>query len=186
MNFYIADCHFGDAQVIAFSHRPFNSVEEMDEVMMKRWNQTVKTSDDVYIVGDLMYRTDDPEKYLRRLNGRLHLILGNHDRLLQEMPRIRSYFCEIAQYAVIQDHRHRIVLFHYPMLEWEGFYYGTWHIYGHIHNHPSLTQERIKQLPKALNCGADVVGFRPCTFDELVAINKRDASRSQYPQGAVH
>lgn len=183
--YYIADCHFGDEEVIRFSHRPFSTVEEMDETMIARWNRTVKVSDEVYIIGDLIHRCLEPEKYLERLNGHLHLILGNHDRCIEENPSLHRYFEEITTYAVVYDHHHRLVLFHYPMLEWDGYYYGTWHLYGHIHNHPSLTQERTKELPKALNCGADVVGYCPRTFDELVAINKRDCYRSERPQGAV-
>lgn len=185
MNYYIADCHFGDQDVIDFSHRPFGSVEEMDREMIRRWNRKVKVSDDVYIVGDLIHRTDDPRKYLDQLQGRLHLIVGNHDRPLLNDPAIRAYFVEITQYLILMDKTHRVVLFHYPMMEWDGYYYGTWHIYGHIHNHPSLTQERMKELHKALNCGADVTNFAPCTFDELVSINKRDCHRSKRPQGAV-
>ena len=60
MNYYIADCHFGDEQVIAYSRRPFHSLEEMDETMVKNWNKVVKDYDDVYIIGDLVSRSEDP------------------------------------------------------------------------------------------------------------------------------
>lgn len=185
MNYYIADCHFGDGRVIEFSHRPFSSVEEMDSYMLDRWNRTVNDSDDVYIVGDLIHRAEDPEKYLKKLKGRLHLIIGNHDSWIIKRPELEKYFVEINNYLVVKDRGHRIVLFHYPLLEWDGYYYGTWHIFGHIHNHPSLTSERIKVLDKALNCGADILGFQPVNFDDLVTINKRDDKREKRPQGSV-
>ncbi|MCI6157094.1 MAG: hypothetical protein SOW48_00760 [Peptoniphilaceae bacterium] len=185
MNYYIADCHFGDERVIDFCHRPFETVEEMDEFMISSWNRTVREWDDVYIIGDLMHRVAEPEQYLIRLKGRLHLICGNHDGIIRENPCLHTYFEEIADYLVIQDGRHRLDLFHYPLLEWDGYYYGTWHLYGHIHNHPSLTQERVRMLPKALNCGVDVIGYRPLCFDELVTANKRDCERSMRPQGSV-
>ena len=185
MNYYIADCHFGDEKVIAFSHRPFRSVEEMDATMIRNWNRVVHEWDDVYIVGDLVYRADDPEFYLKQLKGRLHLIVGNHDEKIKEEPRLRAYFVDVDNYAVVKDGGHRLVLFHYPLLEWDGFYYGSWHLFGHIHNHPSLTQERIRKLPKALNCGVDITGFMPLTFDELVSCNRRDCDRQKRPQGAV-
>lgn len=185
MIYYIADCHFGDEQVIQFSHRPFDNVSQMDSYMLKHWNRAVKDQDDVYIVGDLVHRASDPGKYLAQLKGRLHLIIGNHDRCILEEKDLHHYFVDIRDYMVIRDGHHRIVLFHYPMLEWDGYYYGSWHVFGHIHNHPSLTQEKIKDLPKALNCGADIVGFCPRTFDELVSINKKDAYRERRPQGAV-
>lgn len=185
MNYYIADCHFGDEKVIHFSYRPFETVEEMDAAMIRNWNRRINDWDDVYIVGDLIHRSEDPEYYLKQLKGRLHLIVGNHDRKLKEEGHLSKYFVEIAEYLVIRDGNHRLVLFHYPMLEWDGYYYGTWHVFGHIHNHPSLTLERASKLPKALNCGTDVIGYRPVTFDELVTCNRKDADRSKRPQGAV-
>lgn len=185
MNYYIADCHFGDEKVINFSLRPFTSVVEMDEAMIRNWNRTVHDWDDVYIVGDLIYRSECPEEYLKRLKGRLHLVCGNHDRQIKENPALREYFVEVTDYMVIKDGGHRLVLFHYPLLEWDGYYYGSWHLFGHIHNHCSLTQERAAILPKALNCGVDVTNFRPLTFDELVSANKKDSHRSKRPEGAV-
>lgn len=173
MKYYIADTHFGDEAVIGYSHRPFSSVKEMDEAMIQNWNAKVNDDDDVYIIGDLVYRTDDPLLYLDRLQGRLHLICGNHDRQVVDHPIGRERFTEIEEYAVVDDGRHRIVLFHYPILEWEGYYYGTWHMFGHIHNHPNPTQDYLKDFPKALNVGVDVVGFAPVTFDEAVEANRK-------------
>lgn len=185
MNYYIADCHFGDDQVIAYSHRPFHSLEEMDRTMVQNWNKVVGDYDDVYILGDLISRTKAPLSYLKQLKGRLHLVCGNHDASMLKDPACRDYFVEVANYMVVEDHKHRLVLFHYPLLEWDGYYYGTWHLYGHIHNHSSHNQEKAKSLFKALNCGADVVGFKPRTFDELVAINKKDRDREKRPEGSV-
>lgn len=172
MKYYIADLHFGDAAVIDYSHRPFRSVEEMDEVMIENWNERITDEDDVYIIGDLIYRSDEPLKYLNRLNGRLHLIQGNHDKMIVESEACRARFVEIVNYAVVEDGKHRIVLFHYPILEWEGFYYGTWHIHGHIHNHPNRTRECLRSQPKTLNAGVDITNFQPVTFDELVEANR--------------
>lgn len=184
MKFYIADCHFGDEKVIEFSNRPFENVEEMDECLIRNWNKKVNEWDDIYILGDLIHRCEEPERYLKRLKGRLHLICGNHDNDLKE-SKYGKYFIQVSDYAVVKDDNHRLVLFHYPLLEWDGYYYGSWHIFGHIHNHISLTQHRVSKLPKALNCGVDVTGFQPVTFDELVHINKKDCDRMKRPQGAV-
>ncbi len=185
MNYYIADCHFGDGRMIDLNHRPFKNGDEMDELMIKNWNKRVEDWDDVYIVGDLICKKADPIPYLERLKGRLHLICGNHDKVILENSKAKEFFKEIVDYIVVEDTGHRIVLFHYPILEWDGFYYGSWHIYGHIHNHPSLTQRRAQKLFKALNCGVDITNFKPATFDELVTINRKDSQRSKRPEGSV-
>lgn len=80
MIFYTADLHFGHEAVIKFSNRPFKTIEEHDNFIIHVWNDTVTDNDDIYIVGDFAYRNKiSDETYLRRLNGKKHLIIGNHD-----------------------------------------------------------------------------------------------------------
>ena len=63
--------------------RPFQTTEEMDEYMILRWNETVKPSDEVYILGDFSFAGAEPTaEILRRLNGKKILIIGNHDYYL--------------------------------------------------------------------------------------------------------
>ena len=61
MNFYIADTHFGHEKVIEFCRRPFKNIEEMDEVIIKNWNEVVGHEDHVYILGDMIYRNKKEE-----------------------------------------------------------------------------------------------------------------------------
>ena len=90
MNYYISDTHFGHPKAIWQDNRPFHDVSEMDHFIIKRWNQKVRKTDHVYICGDLCgwnikdrkhSSTDEKclEWYLHHLNGRKHLIAGNHD-----------------------------------------------------------------------------------------------------------
>ena len=78
-----ADPHFGHNNIIEYCNRPFKSVKEMDNCLITNWNDIVSKSDDIYVLGDLfMKRKSDRhyiEKVLKKLNGRIHLILGNHD-----------------------------------------------------------------------------------------------------------
>ena len=62
MFFFIADTHFGHGAIIDLCHRPFKCVEEMDSIMIGRWNKKVSPNDTVYIVGDLFYKHKNPEK----------------------------------------------------------------------------------------------------------------------------
>lgn len=90
--FYIADYHFGHANVIRFDKRPFNSAEEMDKTMIDNWNDVVGKDDTVYILGDFCWNTEERWiEILDQLNGKKVLIRGNHD-LKTMSQQLRSKF----------------------------------------------------------------------------------------------
>ncbi len=84
MIYYISDTHFGDERIIKLSKRPFSDVDEMNKVLIKKWNDKVSACDDVYIVGDFAFNDKIANDALDYLNGQLHLIIGNHDELTEE------------------------------------------------------------------------------------------------------
>ncbi len=79
MIFFTADTHFGHANILKLCNRPFNTIEEMNETMICKWNSRVSGNDTVYIVGDMFFRCSDAETILKRLKGKKRLIIGNHD-----------------------------------------------------------------------------------------------------------
>ena len=79
MTYFTSDQHFGHFNIIRLCGRPFETVEEMDEALLSKWNAKVKADDTVYILGDLFFRAAKVEPILKALNGRKHLIVGNHD-----------------------------------------------------------------------------------------------------------
>lgn len=82
MLFFTADQHLGHARIIELCGRPFASVEEMNESLIERWNQTVSPDDTVYVLGDwAMGRIKETLPLTRRCNGSKILIPGNHDRV---------------------------------------------------------------------------------------------------------
>jgi len=81
MKYLIADNHFGHFNIIRYCNRPFTSVEEMNEEMIRRWNATVSPVDEVLHLGDFaLGPSDKVREYRNRLNGSLTLVMGNHDR----------------------------------------------------------------------------------------------------------
>ena len=75
-----SDLHLGHSKNFIYEPRGFESVQEHDETIIKNWNELVSPDDDVYLLGDLMLNDNEHGmKCLGRLNGRLHLIRGNHD-----------------------------------------------------------------------------------------------------------
>lgn len=174
MNYYISDTHLGHYNIIRLCSRGFKTVEEMDEVIINNWNSVVKDTDTVYIGGDFCFKSGkDPVEYLKRLNGHKVLCIGNHDKSLLKNPAARKYFDYIGDIINITDGDKRIVLCHYPMVEWDGFFRGTVHLYGHIHNNTqNATYDIVKNIPNCYNIGADVLGFTPRTLDEIIEMNK--------------
>ena len=80
MNYFTSDHHFSHKRVIEFGHRPFKSLEHMERELIKRWNNKVKPSDTVYILGDFNFKgAIERQKLFNQLNGNKVFIKGNHD-----------------------------------------------------------------------------------------------------------
>ncbi len=174
MIYFIADTHFGHANIIRHSHRPFESVEEMDNTIIKNWRTKVKNCDTVYILGDMFFVGRlNYEEYLKQLPGKKHLIIGNHDKDWMKRVDLPQYFESISNYAEISDGAHKITLCHYPMMTWNGATKGSYLIYGHIHNNIQADYwSLLKIMPNALNAGVDINNFMPVTFNELSENNR--------------
>ena len=178
MKKYIADLHFGHEKVIGFDNRPFPTVAEMDAEMIKRWNSSVNRRDEVYILGDFAYRSDhDFSWYLSKLNGKKHLIIGNHDYRILKDEKAQSYFETIHHMVSVKDDNREIILFHYPILEWKGYFRGSMHIFGHIHESSHAMYSYICSQPNMLNAGASIIDYRPATLQELIHYNIRYKER---------
>ena len=134
---YIADCHFYHNRICwEMDNRGFPSYAEMNEHMIAQWNEKVTARDSVYILGDFsIAKGDATEKVIRRLQGKLHLIIGNHDRYLEDKGFDQSLFRSIEPYQEIRDNGRLVVLSHYPVFCYKGQYRpNTYMLYGHVHN----------------------------------------------------
>lgn len=180
MNLYISDIHFGHRSVIDFDHRPFSDVEEMDNALIKLWNSRVSRDDQVYIIGDFCYRNEKAaEWYLRQLKGHKHLIIGNHDGALLKNEKAMTYFESVDKMMHVSDCGKEICLCHFPIAEWNGYYKGHWHIYGHIHGHKTETYEFMKTREKALNAAACINNYAPVSMNELIRNNETHRCEKQ-------
>ena len=130
--FLVSDTHFGHTGVCRFTRndgvtklRPWDSAEEMDEAMVKAWNERVKPTDKVYHLGDVVINRK-ALKTLSRLNGDKVLIRGNHDIFRDD--EYREYFRELRAYHVMNG----MILSHIPVHEASLGRFGT-NIHGHLH-----------------------------------------------------
>lgn len=175
MLYFTSDLHFGHANVLR--HREmFSSIEEMDEVLIKNWNKTVKGTDTVIITGDMFFRNEKPaHEYLEKLKGKKILVKGNHDAYWMRKyteDELSRYFYEIDVFYDTKQNGAKLRFCHYPMLSWDSSRYGSLLVCGHIHGKRQGEEfEMFQKIPYAFNAGVDVNGFCPVTLENLIENN---------------
>ncbi|MBQ6481653.1 MAG: metallophosphoesterase [Anaerolineaceae bacterium] len=134
-NYYIADLHIGHENVIRFDQRPFSSLSEMHDTIIRNWNQVVTGNDTVYILGDFIWKSEKDWVYwVSPLAGKKVLVLGNHDPK-QFSPEIRRLFLDVRSYMDIADEGRRVILCHYPIpFHVADYSENCYMLYGHVHN----------------------------------------------------
>lgn len=160
--FFTADTHFGH-RMIATKIRGFSSSEEMDEVLIQKWNSIVKPGDRVYHLGDFSLTRDmiAAKELAARLNGQIFLIRGNHENVAEHKD-IAPRFVWIKDYFFLKIDDQQIALSHYAHRVWNKSHHGSWHLYGHSHG-------SLKDDPnsRSFDVGVDCWGYRPLSFDEV-------------------
>ena len=171
MIYYTSDLHFGHTNIIRYENRPYKDVEEMTVGLVNNWNKVVKQNDDVYVLGDFAFKcgklsVDDINSIVKSLNGKKHLIIGNHDLWINSVDFKSKLWEEVTYYKEIKDNGYDVVLMHYPLESWNKGEYGTIHLHGHLHSNP--TKINIKNR---YNVGCDNWNLFPVTLKQI--LNKK-------------
>ena len=172
MIFLTSDLHLGHDKDFVVQARGFETVEEMNAEIIRRWNERVYPDDDVYILGDLtLGDVEEGIRLIAKLNGYLHIIRGNHDtdkkveRYL-ELPNVVS-----VQYADVLKYGKAVFwLGHYPTIIANYDDDKPWakHVvclFGHTHQEQPFYNDN----PYMYNVGMDAHNCTPITIDEIVA-----------------
>lgn len=160
---FTADWHLGHANVLRFEpHRPWANTEEMAEALIQEYNSCVGTEDEVWFLGDFAYRCpkSKAQAWLDRLNGRKHLIMGNHDKKLGD--RLVGWE-DVSLMQILTLGHFRVTLCHYPLASWLGQRYKQGiNLHGHSHG-------KTPRVPLRIDVGIDTpeFRFRPCSWDEI-------------------
>ena len=147
-----SDLHFGHTNIMKFcpeSRAHYNGdVAYMNETMITEWNAIVTPKDTIYILGDVAFcNAADATKIVRRLNGRKILVEGNHDRKALKDSSFFRCFAEVHKYLDINYDGTKIVMFHYPIAEWDQMHRGSVHFHGHLHgNESGLENYRARDM----------------------------------------
>ena len=179
--FFTSDTHFSHENIIKFCRRPFKDASHMNDELIRRWNEVVGPDDIVFHLGDFAWGGSDVwNSIMSRLNGKIYLVLGNHDE-----KNIRQGYMKRFEWVGYQMHitieGRSIYLNHYPFLCYGGSYRGkdaVWQLFGHVHSKEGMTgmdKDRLANLlPTQYDVGVDNNDYRPISFREVSdIINKQ-------------
>lgn len=186
--FFTSDTHFGHARIIELCNRPWDTVEEMNEGIIERWNDTVSPTDIVYHLGDVaLGKIADSLPLVGRLNGLKILVVGNHDRLFSDnkaahRERFAPEYAKVFNGGVISEEG--CIIDSVPALRLSHFPYlgdsheedrhadkrpvddGTPLVHGHTHG-----KETVTFTPKGtpqIHVGQDAWDFTPVPLDTVL------------------
>jgi len=162
MTYFTSDTHYWHTNVIDYTHRPFASVEEMNQTMIDNWNAIVHADDLVYHLGDFSFGSSDKHRdILEQLAGNIVFILGNHDR----RRRILAEYHPVHKGLQIVEDGVSLYLRHKPQYDGEAdrtlWNHADYHLCGHVHQH-------WQRRGNIINVGVDRWDFKPRTLTEIL------------------
>lgn len=178
-----SDLHFGHSNIMRFCPRTrghFRDVEHMNSEMIRIWNESVSPDDTVYILGDVAFtNAERAAAIMLSLNGKKILIKGNHDSKLIKDRRFQNCFAEIHDYLrLVYNKTTLVIMFHYPIYEWDQMHRGSIHFHGHLHgNQNGMPGSR------ALDVGYDATGNVVSLMDDMIAQAMKGAIRPHHQLG---
>jgi len=171
---FTSDTHWLHKNIIKYANRPWDNCDDMCADMIANWNRVVKKTDDIYHLGDVsLGSTGKTIEILQSLNGRKHLIWGNHDSGLRKKQAFISEFEWCRNYAElkIQDKNaprgtQLLILCHYPLLTWNKAHHGSIMLHGHTHG----CIDDANKSTRRLDVGVDSHNYTPISYKQVMGI----------------
>lgn len=158
--FITSDTHFGHGRIIQYENRPFNSIQEMDNELIKRWNSKVSNKDTVIHLGDFCFGNKDRvTELVSKLNGKKILVMGNYDKGRPVNWYIDCGFNEVYNYPIL--YKEFFILSHEPITYLKAPFIN---LYGHIHgspNYPTFTRN-------STCCCVERWNYTPINFNTIL------------------
>ena len=166
--YMFSDPHFHHENMA--KRRGFSSAEEMNELIVKNWNNTVSKRDCVYLLGDI---TMEKKQYeiLSRLQGVINVVLGNHD----ERQHVREMLNYVNSVSGMIDYKDKVILTHCPIHPSQLEFRYSHNIHGHVHEnsilkHPTLADYLGETDPRYINVCAEMINYTPVEFNKLIKL----------------
>jgi len=181
--YFTSDCHFNHSKAFCYEPRGFSSAEEMNEAIIRNWNSVVDNDDDVYMLGDFMLGDNEKGKEcIARLNGRIHVILGNHDSAARERIYVEELdnIVEVKYATIIKYGKCRFYLSHYPTMtsnyDDAHFNQRLFNLYGHTHQKTNFYNDMFC----IYHVGVDSHNCTPVLIDDII-----NEMREKYLEGKI-
>ena len=161
----ISDTHFNHNKDFLWGPRGFNSVWEMNETIIEKWNNVIKYNDIVYHLGDtIMGNLDDGIELLKRLNGKIRLAIGNHDTNERIKAFSNLYNFDDIQFGYrLKDGKKGLLLTHYPLLSGNFDNSKTYSIHGHTHSPNAFCEYDMMY-----NVNCDAHNCNPVAWEDMI------------------
>lgn len=157
MIYLTSDTHFNHKKIMEYENRPFESVEEMNKILIENWNKTVSNKDTIYHLGDFAWGNQETIKSIvNKLNGYKILIKGNHDR-----GHSKLWWHDVGFNDVIDG---GIILEEFYLLSHEPMYMNSHMPYVNIHGHLHSNKMEGNQY---YNVGVELHEYKPIIFDKI-------------------
>jgi calcineurin-like phosphoesterase family protein len=196
---FVSDLHFSHKNILKYStgrgeelgldlDSP-DMLSKHDEALIRRWNMTVGKHDVVYILGDLSFaKAEDTRIILGRLNGKKHLIIGNHD---QSCRGLDNYFVSTSQIKEVTfkktlfpflDENMHCVLCHFPLMAWNRRMHGSCMVHGHLHGSGDDFNEMSEELRVDIGFDSRLADFGLVSLEQLYEHFKRVRKGRSYKE----
>jgi len=165
-HYLTADTHFGHKNIIEYCERPFETLDEMNNTIIKNFNEIIKPDDVVYFLGDWCFKNSPGGKhgegvptkaleYLNQLNGYWVFFKGNHDRNNSLKTKLK--------HGIVEFGRQTFWLTHNPSDANPNF---AVNLVGHVHEAWKI--RKLTEKSVMYNVGVDVHNFRPVSFEDII------------------
>ena len=161
--FLFSDPHFDHTNIIKYCHRPFSSVEQMNEKLLSNWKSTITKNDAVIFLGDMAFGKNcrEPRWWLTQLPFKdMIYIRGSHDHGIQHNPDV-SDSIEVLDSLILRVENMKLLLSHQP-LYWNGL-----NIHGHLHNNSKPFIYKSGDGVK-INISCELTNYTPLTLFQCI------------------
>ena len=164
---FISDLHLAHKNIIKYCSRPFDNVNQMNEILIQNWNKKIGVKDRVFVLGDFaLCGKDKIIEFGNQLKGRKILILGNHDGA-SLTTYYNAGFEMVSKFPIIfQDF---FILSHEP-IEFLPLNTPFVNIFGHVHNDmrfPTIT-------PRGACVSVERWNYMPVECSQLISLIKSE------------